>query len=189
MTLNCCKVEFYRNIAWFRVFGRLQHGTLSFARWRYQHFSETVLGYTMLSRVYLALAMGFLVLIFIFLLCVTNYVFYFKLRSANFLLNEYCIVLYCIVLGLPVQQPFDVHAVCWDVKLNQSATGITVNLSMTPSLPRHTPAPVGCDGCHCTHTCSYCQLIKSNLFTQIYHINIGSSKSVHEQGQQGWKQH
>jgi len=31
--------------------------------------------------------------------------------------------------------------------------------------------------------------IKSNLFAQIYHINIGSSKSVHEQGQQGWKQH
>ena len=25
------------------MFGRLQHGTLSFARWRYQHFSETVL--------------------------------------------------------------------------------------------------------------------------------------------------
>jgi len=31
--------------------------------------------------------------------------------------------------------------------------------------------------------------IKSNLFAQIYHINIGSSKSAHEQGQQGWKQH
>jgi len=31
--------------------------------------------------------------------------------------------------------------------------------------------------------------MKSNLFAQIYHINIGSSKSVHEQGQQGWKQH
>jgi len=43
MTLNCCKVEFSRNFAWFRVFGRLQHGTLSFARWRYQHFSVTVL--------------------------------------------------------------------------------------------------------------------------------------------------
>jgi len=43
MTLNCCKVEFSRNFAWFRVFRRLQHGTLSFARWRYQHFSETVL--------------------------------------------------------------------------------------------------------------------------------------------------
>jgi len=24
MTLNCCKVEFYRNFAWFRVFGRQQ---------------------------------------------------------------------------------------------------------------------------------------------------------------------
>jgi len=31
--------------------------------------------------------------------------------------------------------------------------------------------------------------IRSNLFAQIYHLNIGSSKSVHEQGQQGWKQH
>jgi len=41
--LNCCKVEFSRNFAWFRVFGRLQHGTLSFARWCYQHFSETIL--------------------------------------------------------------------------------------------------------------------------------------------------
>jgi len=30
--------------------------------------------------------------------------------------------------------------------------------------------------------------IKSDLFAEIYHINIGSSKSVHEQGQQGWKQ-
>jgi len=26
--LNCCKVEFSRNFAWFRVFWRLQHGTL-----------------------------------------------------------------------------------------------------------------------------------------------------------------
>jgi len=43
MTLNCCKVEFYRNFAWFRVFWRLQHGTLSFARWRYQRVSESVL--------------------------------------------------------------------------------------------------------------------------------------------------
>ena len=31
--------------------------------------------------------------------------------------------------------------------------------------------------------------IKSNLFAQIYNINIGSRKSVHEQGQQDWKQH
>jgi len=31
--------------------------------------------------------------------------------------------------------------------------------------------------------------IESNLFAQIYHIDIGSSKSVHEQCQQGWKQH
>jgi len=30
---------------------------------------------------------------------------------------------------------------------------------------------------------------QSNLFAQIHNINIGSSKSVHEQGQQGWKQH
>jgi len=42
------------------------------------------------------------------------------------------------------------------------------------------------DGCAATHRCLQ---IKSNLFAQIYHINIGSSKSVHEQGQQGWKQH
>jgi len=39
MTLNCCKVEFSWNFAWFRVFGGLQHGTLLFARWRYQRLS------------------------------------------------------------------------------------------------------------------------------------------------------
>jgi len=32
--------------------------------------------------------------------------------------------------------------------------------------------------------------IKSNqIYLLKYHINIGSSKSDHEQGQQGWKQH
>jgi len=36
-------------------------------------------------------------------------------------------------------------------------------------------------------------MIKSNqikfICLNISHINIGSSKSIHKQGQQGWKQH
>jgi len=41
-TLNCCKVEFSRNFAWFRVFGRLQWNIVV-RQMALQRFSETVL--------------------------------------------------------------------------------------------------------------------------------------------------
>jgi len=43
MTLDDLELLQGRILSEFRVFGRLQHGTLSFTRWHYQHFSETVL--------------------------------------------------------------------------------------------------------------------------------------------------